>query len=71
MQATVRSFDIATGSGSLFLDDGEVLDFGPEAFSASGLLRLRPGQRVSLVCGDGVVQALRLGSVGAGVEGNP
>ena len=34
MQATVRSFDPAAGSGSVFLDDGTVVEFGPAAFAA-------------------------------------
>jgi len=48
MQATVRSFDPATRSGSVFLDDGTVVAFGPEAFAGSGLRLLRPGQRVAI-----------------------
>jgi hypothetical protein len=48
MQATVRSYDPATRSGSLFTDTGEVLEFGPGALAASGLRLLRPGQRVRL-----------------------
>lgn len=71
MQATVRSFDPATGSGSVFLDDGGVLDFGPDAFAASGLLRLRAGQRVSLVVGAGGIRSLGLSGVGVAVEGPP
>jgi cold shock CspA family protein len=53
MQATVRSFDAATGSGSVFLDDGTVVEFGPEAFAGSGLRLLRPGQRVAIRCDPG------------------
>jgi cold shock CspA family protein len=72
MQATVRSFDPVTGSGSVFLDDGGVLDFGREAFAASGLLRLRRGQRVSLVLdADGVVRRLWLSTVPMAEEGPP
>ena len=41
MQATVREFDAADGSGSVFLDDGTVGRFGPEVFAASGLRLLR------------------------------
>lgn len=48
MQATVRSFDPATRSGTVFLDDGTVLAFGAAAFAASGLRLLRPGQRVTI-----------------------
>ena len=53
MQATVRSFDPAAGSGSVFLDDGTVVEFGPAAFAGSGLRLLRPGQRVAIRCDDG------------------
>jgi hypothetical protein len=48
MQATVRGFDPVTGSGSVFLDDGTVLGFGPAAWAGSGLRLLRPGQRVAI-----------------------
>jgi cold shock CspA family protein len=61
MQATVRGFDPATGSGSVFLDDGTVLGFGPAAFAGSGLRLLRPGQRVAIACDpDGAIVALTL-----------
>ena len=61
MQATVRDFDPATGSGSVFLDDGTVLGFGPAAFAGSGLRLLRPGQRVAIGCGpDGAIVAITL-----------
>jgi 2-phospho-L-lactate guanylyltransferase len=48
MQATVFDFDERDGSGTLVLDNGERLAFGPAAFAASGLRLLRPGQRVRL-----------------------
>ena len=51
MQATVRSYDAGTRSGSVFTDDGTVLSFGPDALDGSGLRLLRPGQRVRLRCG--------------------
>lgn len=61
MQATVRSFDPVTRSGSVFLDDGTVLTFGAGAFAASGLRLLRRGQRVALACDpDGTVASLAL-----------
>jgi cold shock CspA family protein len=61
MQATVRSFDPADGSGTLLADDGTRLEFGAAAFAASGLRLLRPGQRVSIRLGDGgAVTALAL-----------
>jgi hypothetical protein len=48
VQGTVRSFDVATSSGDLLLDDGTAVDFDGAAFATSGLLRLRVGQRVRL-----------------------
>lgn len=48
MQATVRSYDPATRTGTVFSDDGTVIGFGPAALAGSGLRLLRPGQRVSL-----------------------
>ena len=48
MQATVRTYDAATRSGSVFLDDGTRLDFDAAAFEAGGLRLLRFGQRVNL-----------------------
>lgn len=44
----MRSFDPETRSGSVFLDDGSVLEFGAEAFDAGPLRLLRTGQRVNL-----------------------
>ncbi len=48
MQATVRSFDPDTRSGSLLADDGRLILFPPAAFDAGGLRLLRLGQRVRL-----------------------
>jgi hypothetical protein len=61
MQATIRGFDPGTRSGSVFLDDGTVLDFGAAAFTASGLRLLRPGQRVTIGrAADGTIASLTL-----------
>jgi len=61
MQGTVRSYDAATRSGTVFLDDGTVLGFGPAALDGSPLRLLRPGQRVRLgLDGAGAVAALTL-----------
>lgn len=49
MQASVHSFDPATTAGSVILDTGKVVPFGPEAFAPSGLRHLRVGQRLSIV----------------------
>jgi cold shock CspA family protein len=48
MQATVSSYDPATGAGTVLLDDGVELRFGAEALTGTGLRLLRPGQRVRL-----------------------
>jgi hypothetical protein len=64
LQATVRSFDPATRSGSVFLDDGTVLAFGAAAFAASGLRLLRPGQRVAIDrAEDGAIAYLALATL--------
>jgi hypothetical protein len=61
MQATVREFDPAARSGTVFCDDGTVIAFGPGAFDASGLRLLRPGQRVTIGCdADGAIISLAL-----------
>ncbi|HET9945904.1 MAG TPA: hypothetical protein VFR56_09640 [Actinomycetes bacterium] len=53
MQATVRTFDAATRSGSVLLDDGVELPYDDRAFDAGGLRLLRVGQRVRVtVTGD-------------------
>ena len=49
MQATVRTFDPVTRSGSVLLDDGTELPFDGPAFDAGGLRLLRFGQRVRIL----------------------
>jgi cold shock CspA family protein len=77
MQATVREFDAADGSGSVFLDDGTVCRFGPEVFAASGLRLLRRGQRVAFRRGpSGAITALSLATLplpgeAAGLDDGP
>lgn len=54
MQATVRSFDQTSGSGSVLLDDGLELPYDAAAFAAARLRLLRSGQRVQVALdGDG------------------
>ncbi|MFI9557656.1 hypothetical protein [Nonomuraea endophytica] len=60
MQATVRTYDPATRSGTVFLDDGTVLDFPTRAFDAGPLLLLRSGQRVNLAVAEGEVTFITL-----------
>lgn len=60
MQGTVRAYDGDKRSGSVFLDDGTVLEFDAAAFEAGGLRLLRFGQRVNLVVTDGEITAITL-----------
>ena len=60
MQATVKGFDAATGSGSVLLDDGTELPFDGEAFAAGGLRLLRLGQRVNLAMDGGRISVVTL-----------
>ncbi|WP_084704064.1 2-phospho-L-lactate guanylyltransferase [Phaeacidiphilus oryzae] len=54
MQATAFTFDAATRSGSVLLDDGTPVEFDAAAFDAGGLRLVRPGQRVRIeVAGEG------------------
>ncbi|MFC4021359.1 cold-shock protein [Micromonospora sp. GCM10011542] len=48
MQGTVATYDAASRSGVLLLDDGTELAFPTRAFDASGLRLLRLGQRVRI-----------------------
>jgi cold shock CspA family protein len=48
VQATVATFDPATGAGTALTDDGRQVDFDGDAFAAGGLRLLRLGQRVRL-----------------------
>ncbi|NSC24115.1 hypothetical protein FM076_24390 [Streptomyces albus subsp. chlorinus] len=48
MQATAYTYDPASRSGSVLLDDGTPLPFDAAAFDAGGLLLLRSGQRVRI-----------------------
>ena len=68
MQATVHRFDPETRSGSVVTDGGELLPFDTDAFDASPLRHLRPGQRLTVtLAGDGPdarVTRLALGSLG-------
>ena len=60
-QATVRSYDEQTRSGTVFLDDGTALPFGRAAFEAGGLHLLRSGQRVTMALDSaGLITAITL-----------
>lgn len=48
VQATVASFDPATRSGTVLLDDGTELPYSDVAFDAGSLRLARVGQRVRI-----------------------
>ncbi len=48
MQATVRSFDPGSRSGTVLLDDGVELPYDRDAFDPGGVRLLRVGQRVRI-----------------------
>nr|WP_239126693.1 cold-shock protein [Asanoa siamensis] len=48
MQGTVATYDPASRSGTVLLDDGSSLAYPATAFDASGLRLLRLGQRVRI-----------------------
>ena len=48
MQATVRSYDPATRSGSVLLDDGTELPYDGQALLGNSVRFLRLGQRVRI-----------------------
>ncbi|GAA3114572.1 hypothetical protein [Streptosporangium carneum] len=60
MQATVRIFDTATRSGSVYADDGTEIPFDAAAFDAGPLRLLRSGQRVNVVMEDGRITYVTL-----------
>jgi cold shock CspA family protein len=62
MQATVRSFDPVSRSGTVLADDGVELAYDAEAFATAGLRHLRIGQRVRLDV-EGVGDATRVRSL--------
>ncbi|HZB33588.1 MAG TPA: hypothetical protein VE465_25740 [Streptosporangiaceae bacterium] len=62
MQATVRTYDAQTRSGSVLLDDGTELAFDAAAFDAGGLRLLRFGQRVNIAVADERITVITLGT---------
>ncbi|WP_433326804.1 hypothetical protein [Spirillospora sp. CA-294931] len=60
MQATVRTYESATRTGSVLLDDGTELAFDAEAFDKGGLRMLRFGQRVNLAMRDDRISVITL-----------
>jgi 2-phospho-L-lactate guanylyltransferase len=66
MQASVHTFDEASGAGSVLLDDGREVAFSGETFAASALRHLRPGQRLSIALDEAARGVTRLWIVGIG-----
>jgi len=64
MQASVHTFDEATGAGSALLDDGREVSFDAEVFAASALRHLRVGQRLSVDLDGTRVQRLWMVGIG-------
>jgi cold shock CspA family protein len=62
-QATVATFDPATGAGTVLLDDGRPESFDGAAFAAGGLRLLRLGQRVRLEYGEGRVVRITIATL--------
>lgn len=59
MQATAYTYDPATRTGQVLLDDGTPIPFDTPAFDAGALRLLRPGQRVRIET-EGEGEALRI-----------
>ena len=53
MQATVRSFDERTRSGTVLLDDGIELPYAADALAGGPVRHLRVGQRVAIETTEG------------------
>ncbi len=60
MQATVRSFDPSTRSGTVLLDDGVELPYDGDAFDGARLRLLRIGQRVRIRVSDNKTRVIAL-----------
>ncbi|MFM9556475.1 hypothetical protein ACKI19_29810 [Streptomyces caniscabiei] len=59
MQATAYTYDPATRTGQVLLDNGTPLPFDTPAFDAGALRLLRPGQRVRIET-EGEAEDLRI-----------
>lgn len=66
MQASVHKYDDESGSGSVLLNDGREIPFDGTVLDASGLRRLRPGQRVSIEMTTSAVTRLWIIGIGDG-----
>ncbi len=60
MQATVRTHDASTRSGTALLDNGTEVRYDAAVFDRTGLRLLRMGQRVTVVLDGSRVSRLQL-----------
>jgi 2-phospho-L-lactate guanylyltransferase len=60
MQGTVATYDEASRSGTVFLDDGTRLSFEAKALEGTGLRHLRPGQRVRLEADGSTIRRIQI-----------
>ena len=66
MQASVHTYDDESGSGSVLLNDGREIPFDGTVLDASGLRRLRLGQRVSIEMSESSLTRLWIVGIGDG-----
>jgi len=66
MQASVHTYDEESGSGSVLLNDGREIPFDGIVIDASGLRRVRAGQRVSIEMSESAVTRLWIVGIGDG-----
>lgn len=66
MQASVHQYNEENGSGSVLLDDGREVPFDGRVLDASGLRRLRTGQRVSIEMSETALTRLWIVGIGDG-----
>ncbi len=66
MQASVHKYDDESGSGTVLLNDGREIPFDGSVMDASGLRRLRQGQRLSIEMSASMVTRLWIVGIGDG-----
>ena len=66
MQASVHQYNEENGSGSVLLNDGREVPFDGRVLDASGLRRLRIGQRVSIEMSETALTRLWIVGIGDG-----
>jgi 2-phospho-L-lactate guanylyltransferase len=69
MQASVHTVT-DTLAGTALLDDGRVVEFAGQVVADSGLLHVRPGQRITIALDEATWTITKMWVVGIG-EGQP